>query len=385
MASLWKHPQSQYWVACFTDATGRQRKRSTKSTDRTQALKMAEQFEKAYRDFHTEAQARRVLSDIYEEIQGRPLHSSTVAAFLEGWLKGKKVDSSASTWVRYESVVREFLAFLGDRKDKDIHFLTPSDITAFRDQVAGRLSAASTNLYLRILRTAFKAAWMTDLIKENPAAKVANVKRAKGNVGARRPFTTDEMHRLLAVADDEWRGLILFGLYTGQRLGDLARLTWQDLDLVNRELVTQTVKTGRNMVVPIAKPLMAYIDGIHPLPDDPRAPLFPQAYKSVQAKGVVGNVSKRFHTLMVEAGIAKERDYKETGEGRGKARKAEPLSFHSLRHTATSMLKSAGVSESVVMDIIGHNSAAVSRHYTHIDIEAKRHAMDRMPEILAGK
>jgi hypothetical protein len=30
MASLWKHPQSKFWVACFTDTTGRQRKQSTK-------------------------------------------------------------------------------------------------------------------------------------------------------------------------------------------------------------------------------------------------------------------------------------------------------------------------------------------------------------------
>jgi len=43
------------------------------------------------------------------------------------------------------------------------------------------------------------------------------------------------------VANDEWRSLILFALYTGQRLGDLARLCWSNLDLVKGEvrLVTQ--------------------------------------------------------------------------------------------------------------------------------------------------
>jgi len=44
-------------------------------------------------------------------------------------------------------------------------------------------------------------------------------------------FTLPELRSLLAVANDEWKSLILFGLYTGQRLGDLARLTWQNVDL----------------------------------------------------------------------------------------------------------------------------------------------------------
>jgi integrase len=36
-----------------------------------------------------------------------------------------------------------------------------------------------------------------------------------------RPFTLREIQRVLAVADPEWQSLIKFGLYTGQRLGDL--------------------------------------------------------------------------------------------------------------------------------------------------------------------
>ena len=33
--------------------------------------------------------------------------------------------------------------------------------------------------------------------------------------------TLPELKRLMELADDEWRGMILFGLYTGQRLGDM--------------------------------------------------------------------------------------------------------------------------------------------------------------------
>lgn len=60
MASLWKHPKSQFWYACYTDHTGKQRKRSTKLTDRSDALNLAVKWEKAYRRVRSETQARRV-------------------------------------------------------------------------------------------------------------------------------------------------------------------------------------------------------------------------------------------------------------------------------------------------------------------------------------
>jgi integrase len=36
------------------------------------------------------------------------------------------------------------------------------------------------------------------------------------------------------------------------------------------------------------------------------------------------------------------------------------LSFHSLRHTAVSLLKEAGIPDAVVMELVGHESAAMS-------------------------
>jgi hypothetical protein len=46
VASVWKHPKSLYWTACFRDQNGRQRRISTKETDNKKALKIAEEFER---------------------------------------------------------------------------------------------------------------------------------------------------------------------------------------------------------------------------------------------------------------------------------------------------------------------------------------------------
>jgi hypothetical protein len=44
-------------------------------------------------------------------------------------------------------------------------------------------------------------------------------------------------------------------------------------------------------------------------------------------------------------------------------------------------MKNAGVSPAVVADLIGHESPAISAHYTHIDEPAKRRAIDQLPDV----
>jgi hypothetical protein len=44
MSSVWRHPESRYWTACFRDANGKQRRVSTKETDRKKVLRIAEEY-----------------------------------------------------------------------------------------------------------------------------------------------------------------------------------------------------------------------------------------------------------------------------------------------------------------------------------------------------
>jgi len=75
------------------------------------------------------------------------------------------------------------------------------------------------------------------------------------------------------------------------------------------------------------------------------------------------------------------RTKEETGAGHSRRRPVSDVSFQPLRHSATSLLKNAGVPESVAMDIIGHDSSVISRHYTHIEASTKRAALKKLPDI----
>ncbi|OYW71168.1 MAG: hypothetical protein B7Z37_28500 [Verrucomicrobia bacterium 12-59-8] len=77
MASVWKHPKSPFWTACFTDETGKQSKRSTKLEDRKLAMKAAEAFEEAAKKAKgaelTRAAAVKMLNDLMERTHGEGL------------------------------------------------------------------------------------------------------------------------------------------------------------------------------------------------------------------------------------------------------------------------------------------------------------------------
>ena len=62
------------------------------------------------------------------------------------------------------------------------------------------------------------------------------------------------------------------------------------------------------------------------------------------------------------------------------ARKAGGVScrFHDLRHTFISRLAESQASDSTVMALAGHVSGAMMERYSHIRMEAKRHAVDNL-------
>ena len=68
--------------------------------------------------------------------------------------------------------------------------------------------------------------------------------------------------------------------------------------------------------------------------------------------------------------LREARSHKSRGIGREGKRNGLDLSFHSLRHTAVSLLKDAGVPDAVVMALVGYESADMSHRDTHVGKEA---------------
>lgn len=87
----------------------------------------------------TEIQARKILAKLYEIRNGEQLPGSTAKTFFSSWSSNKMLETSDSTGVHYQQVVRTFIESLGKRSEADLSTLTPRDVIAFRDALAARL------------------------------------------------------------------------------------------------------------------------------------------------------------------------------------------------------------------------------------------------------
>jgi len=394
MAFLWQHSLSQFWQAGFLDFTGKRRNRSTKvpikgenrkETDKNRKLaqKAADSFEAVSKKRHTAVHVRDVIAALHKEITGTEIASHTVRGFVALWLEGKKAEVAESTHDFYKKTSTKFVDFLRDRADADITEITREDIAAYRNTEAKTLAAKTVNHDLKAVRMIFRAAKRDLALLDDPTEFVETVRQRGGS--KRRPFTLPEIKAVLGVADEEWRSLILCGLYTGQRLGDIAFLTWQNIDLVKGEIRLITRKTGKTMILPVAPPLLKHFVSLT-ASDTPDAPIHPRAFATVSRQGRTGNLSNQFSDLLAQAGLREKQARHKTDasqkEGRSGARAASGLSFHCLRHTAVSLLKEAGIPASVVMEYIGHDSEQMSQHYTHTGDEAMTKAAAAFPDIL---
>ncbi len=254
MASLWKHPASPFWAACFTvyATSGSERwKRSLKTKDRKLARKIADFLEDVGRstiaeeeissfsakipDAKARAAAVGILADVFRAVTGRGMGAGTLRAFVDSWLDGIRGEIAPQSFLRYNQVGREFVAFIGGAADRDIMSFGARDdglVLGYRDQLAKRIAPNTVNVAMKIVRQMFKAASQRFKI-DSPARMVGGLKVRKADTDRRRGFTLPELGRIVREArGSEWEGIILAGLYTGQRLADIAALrgkmlTWR--------------------------------------------------------------------------------------------------------------------------------------------------------------
>jgi integrase len=381
MASVVRDPRgrSPYWYACYTDATGRRLKKSTRLTAKSKALEMARRLDKAATEAKqgtlTEARARTLLGEILQSVSGQTLRVFSVTEWLAHFVKQKRKSRSDKTALRHEQMMNEFVEFLGPRARLNIAAMTPQDISEFRDHRHSRgLTPATVNLDVTVLSAAFNAALKQGLIPVNPCAGVEPLKdKGRHRKGT---FLPEQISALLKIAKGEWKGLILTAFYTGQRLGDCVSLRWRDIELVSKikTIRFEPEKTGGEVVTVIHPALEKYFLSL-PSSDDENAFLFPSLAE--QAQRNVSPLSKEFRKLMERARIEQRviRDRNKAG------RTVYALSFHSLRHSFSSILANAGVSEERRMALTGHKSRDMHQHYSHHELEQLQKAVALLPTL----
>jgi hypothetical protein len=130
MASIAKRKNSRFWTACYTSRDGRQLKKSTKTTDKNQAMEIAIGYERLERRAATGGlisnQIKKVSNELSKQVTGDSIMAAATDVYLNGWLEGVRARAKPATLERYSSSVKLFLVSLGEKAQKPITSIRPT-------------------------------------------------------------------------------------------------------------------------------------------------------------------------------------------------------------------------------------------------------------------
>jgi integrase len=151
--------------------------------------------------------------------------------------------------MRYRQVVRDFLASLGKRANLGLAHIASKDIFAYRNSIiAAGKSPRTANLSLRVVSAALTAALRQKHIETNPCTALEKLNDEGEEKGT---FSSVQISKLVRAAEADWRGAILLGYYTGARLGDVAKMRWNAINLDEGVIRFIPSKTKKAVTVPL--------------------------------------------------------------------------------------------------------------------------------------
>ena len=190
---------------------------------------------------------------------------------------------------------------------------------------------------LRHLFTIARKEWGMESLG-NPVEMVRKPKLPQGRT---RRLEDGEESRLIEAArayGGEIQHLIPWAIETAMRRGEIAAMRWEHLDRKVRVLLIPETKTGTPRRVPLSSKALQVLDTL------PR-----QIGGSVWSMRP-DSISQAFERVCKAAGI-------------------EGLTFHDLRHEATSRLFEKGLKPMEVAAITGHKTLQMLKRYTHLRAE----------------
>jgi integrase len=381
--SIHRNPRSPrgVWYAYYRLADGRRVSRSTGTRDRTKARIIAEAWaaaEDAVADgTGTKERIEEILAETLKRVGIQSVERITVGAWLDDWLASKE-QVSAATRTAYTQTTREFKAYLGPQGIKRrLETIGEADIRGFvgglrRD---GRSAGTINKIVRQHLSIPFEKARKLGKIRFNP---VMTTDPEKVETVTKHTFSADQVAGMVAVADQDWSGAILFAYGTDARLQDVANLRWSSLDLEVGIVSFTERKTNRKAVIGLHADFLDWITA-QSVPEAPAAFVFPTlANRSTSGRA---GLSKTFAGLMDLAGIASV-EIRHANTGKGRALRA--LSFHSFRSGAATAVFNGAALKEITRRVTNHAASGVVDRYIHHDIEAIRAATALIPRLPKG-
>ncbi len=307
---------------------------------------------------------KRVASAIYAKtrvkiLEGRFFEAleerdRTFGELMERYLRERSSLKAPRSHLRDESALKHLSTVFGA---KSLAEVTPKRLAAYKAQRRVEGTAPATiNKELQLVRHAFNVAireW--EWCRDNPMRNVS-MERVQNQVD--RWLTPAEEERLLAVTPEWLREIIIFGLNTGMRRGEILSLRWEDVDFLRGTLVVMKSKNRERRTIPLNHTVFELLAA--------------KQAASGQTGGLVFLSARE--TPIDESHLARA-----FSQARARAR-LEAFRFHDLRHTFATRMVQRGIDLYKVQRLLGHKTSVMTQRYAHHSPESLREGVRVLEE-----
>ena len=210
----------------------------------------------------------------------------------------------------------------------------------------------------------------------NPAANLELPKPAKNELAMLNIDEQNKLVKTLLTAENLFYTGVLLSVYSGVRIGELAALTWNDIDIKNRKIyirrTLQRVKNfdktcaGKTKLI-LTAPKSGASQRTIPIPDC----LLPILEKS--------KADDNCYVLSGTCNPVEPRTIQNRFKRILKNAELPSLNFHSLRHMFATNCLQRGFDVKTLSELLGHSDATVTlKRYVHSSDERKRECMNML-------
>ena len=339
MSTLYKREDSTYWW-WSSSYKGKRLRISTGMRQKTLAQKIQSEWDMKL--FKGDLSFAKTLNNLSGELD----------AFMDEYLKVRsRVSLNTANTAR--AVIARFKRFLKERGIRSIAEINIMVLDGYIDYLD--VASKTVHNHLKELKIMLKRAVAESILDTNPAEHVTLPKIIK-----------EDIHRLLNPIDlqiifdgaGSWSIFYDFLYKTGMRAGDVAMLTYGNIDKKRSAIISLIRKSRRIHEVPIAKSLLDTIDI-----GEKDEPLFPTLYAEKERK-LNDNLKKP--RLYMQALLK--------AKGRPKA------TLHSFRTTFNNSLRDLGLEMEDRKALLTHSSSETTKIYTHPNFDLAKEWIDKLPD-----
>jgi len=317
------------WWIRYADVNGEIRAESSKSTTYEAAQNLLTDRRKEVQE-GKEHQHRKnfTFSDLCDAYEKTLVNPKSKASFIK---KLREEFSSTELRLFNTKVVREYQVMMVERCK----------------------TIATVNRYMSALKRMFTCAVEFEMVGDDVLRKVRRVQQLQERNQRTRFLSKDEIERLLAVCDSDFKPVVMLALNTGMRKSELLGLQWnKNVDMVHNRISITETKNSQRRDIPINATVKEALAGLVRRLDSP--------YVFNRSNGhPYKTIDKKWIEVRAKAGL-------------------EDVRFHDLRHTFASHLVIAGVGIMVVKELLGHKSLTMTMRYAHLAPNLTEQAVSKL-------